>query len=59
MTETKRTDSPPSHRPVRQLPAASVGNAVEWYDWYVAALRLGSSLVYLRLPKTAHTELER
>lgn len=34
MTETKRTDSPPSHRPVRQLLAASAGNAVEWYDWY-------------------------
>lgn len=24
----------PSRRPVRQLLAASVGNAVEWYDWY-------------------------
>ncbi|WP_372344888.1 MFS transporter [Streptomyces sp. KL116D] len=24
----------PPHRPVRQLLAASVGNAVEWYDWY-------------------------
>jgi MHS family alpha-ketoglutarate permease-like MFS transporter len=21
-------------RPVRQLVAASIGNAVEWYDWY-------------------------
>ncbi|MGJ7875742.1 MFS transporter [Streptomyces rochei] len=27
-------DSPPTRRPVRQLLAASVGNAVEWYDWY-------------------------
>ncbi|MGW0311074.1 MFS transporter [Streptomyces flavidovirens] len=24
----------PARRPVRQLLAASVGNAVEWYDWY-------------------------
>ncbi|MFD7818150.1 MFS transporter [Streptomyces sp. NPDC059785] len=24
----------PTRRPVRQLLAASVGNAVEWYDWY-------------------------
>lgn len=24
----------PTRRPVRQLVAASVGNAVEWYDWY-------------------------
>lgn len=26
--------APPTRRPVRQLLAASVGNAVEWYDWY-------------------------
>ncbi|MER5966449.1 MFS transporter [Streptomyces sp. NPDC002057] len=25
---------PPTRRPLRQLLAASVGNAVEWYDWY-------------------------
>ncbi|MET8508706.1 MFS transporter [Streptomyces sp. NPDC004787] len=25
---------PPTTRPLRQLLAASVGNAVEWYDWY-------------------------
>ncbi|QGV82389.1 MFS transporter [Streptomyces ficellus] len=30
MTET----SVPVRRPARQLLAASVGNAVEWYDWY-------------------------
>ncbi|GHJ41802.1 MFS transporter [Streptomyces sp. TS71-3] len=30
MTETLT----PTRRPVRQLLAASVGNAVEWYDWY-------------------------
>lgn len=28
------TEAPPARRPVRQLLAASVGNAVEWYDWY-------------------------
>ncbi|MCZ9339923.1 MFS transporter, partial [Streptomyces sp. TRM76130] len=28
------TVPPPTRRPVRQLLAASVGNAVEWYDWY-------------------------
>ncbi|MHC5257355.1 MFS transporter [Streptomyces sp. UC4497] len=33
MTETITTSAPPRH-PVRQLLAASVGNAVEWYDWY-------------------------
>ncbi|MGD3109077.1 MFS transporter [Streptomyces sp. YGL11-2] len=27
-----RGDRPPS--PIRQLAAASIGNAVEWYDWY-------------------------
>ncbi|MET7617343.1 MFS transporter [Streptomyces sp. NPDC005408] len=26
--------STPTRRPLRQLIAASVGNAVEWYDWY-------------------------
>ncbi|MFJ2901027.1 MFS transporter [Streptomyces sp. NPDC087212] len=29
-----RSAPPTSKRPVRQLLAASVGNAVEWYDWY-------------------------
>ncbi|WP_328635667.1 hypothetical protein [Streptomyces sp. NBC_00356] len=33
MTETIKTAAPPAH-PVRQLLAASVGNAVEWYDWF-------------------------
>ncbi|MFF1357347.1 MFS transporter [Streptomyces sp. NPDC058297] len=28
------SDSAPPRRPLRQLLAASVGNAVEWYDWY-------------------------
>ncbi|GGT15547.1 MFS transporter [Streptomyces purpureus] len=36
MTEPQvRTQAPvPGRRPARQLLAASVGNAVEWYDWY-------------------------
>ncbi|MEJ1199869.1 MULTISPECIES: hypothetical protein [unclassified Streptomyces] len=29
------TEAPPTRRPVRQLLAASVGNAVEWYDWFL------------------------
>ncbi|MFE5220788.1 hypothetical protein ACFRC1_40735 [Streptomyces sp. NPDC056626] len=29
------TEAPPARRPVRQLLAASVGNAVKWYDWFV------------------------
>ncbi|MHB9757620.1 MFS transporter [Streptomyces sp. BYX5S] len=33
MTQTTTTAAPPAH-PLRQLLAASVGNAVEWYDWY-------------------------
>ncbi|QES04580.1 MFS transporter [Streptomyces venezuelae] len=33
MTQTL-LPAPPSPRPLRQLLAASVGNAVEWYDWY-------------------------
>ncbi|WP_331728061.1 MFS transporter [Streptomyces sp. NBC_00158] len=34
MTETDTHTSAPPRRPLRQLLAASVGNAVEWYDWY-------------------------
>ncbi|MFI7382172.1 MFS transporter [Streptomyces sp. NPDC049813] len=33
MTEITTTTPRPAH-PLRQLLAASVGNAVEWYDWY-------------------------
>ncbi|APE26074.1 MULTISPECIES: MFS transporter [Streptomyces] len=33
MTQTL-LPAPPTPRPLRQLLAASVGNAVEWYDWY-------------------------
>jgi MHS family alpha-ketoglutarate permease-like MFS transporter len=32
MTQTQTPT--PARRPVRQLSAACVGNAVEWYDWY-------------------------
>lgn len=38
MTETIMTTTRPA-RPVRQLLAASVGNAVEWYDWYCPTAR--------------------
>ncbi|GAA1361686.1 MFS transporter [Streptomyces beijiangensis] len=33
MTEITKTATRPVH-PLRQLIAASIGNAVEWYDWY-------------------------
>ncbi|MEU6061292.1 MFS transporter [Streptomyces sp. NPDC047097] len=33
MTQETQAPAPP-RRPVRQLLAASVGNAIEWYDWY-------------------------
>ncbi|MFE0221955.1 MFS transporter, partial [Streptomyces albidoflavus] len=33
MTDTVTVSNRPA-QPVRQLLAASVGNAVEWYDWY-------------------------
>ncbi len=29
------------------------------FPWYVAVICLASSVVYLRLPETAHKELER
>ncbi|UYQ66723.1 MFS transporter [Streptomyces peucetius] len=32
--EAPAAKTPGTPRPVRQLLAASVGNAVEWYDWY-------------------------
>ncbi|OAH10421.1 alpha-ketoglutarate permease [Streptomyces jeddahensis] len=30
-----------------------------FFPWYMAAPCLGSSVVYLRLPETAHKQLER
>lgn len=34
MTEQPKSETTSVRRPARQLLAASVGNAVEWYDWY-------------------------
>ncbi|MBT2673103.1 MFS transporter [Streptomyces sp. SD31] len=56
MTETTRTDSPPAARPVRQLLAASVGNAVEWYDWYAYTF-LATYIAAEVFPKSADNSL--
>ncbi|GAA4057939.1 MFS transporter [Streptomyces shaanxiensis] len=56
MTETTRTDSPPTSRPVRQLLAASVGNAVEWYDWYAYTF-LATYIAAEVFPKSADSSL--
>ncbi|NUT29278.1 MAG: MFS transporter [Streptomyces sp.] len=56
MTETTRTDSPPASRPVRQLLAASVGNAVEWYDWYAYTF-LATYIAAEVFPKSADNSL--
>ena len=56
MTETTRTDSPPTSRPVRQLLAASVGNAVEWYDWYAYTF-LATYIAAEVFPKSADNSL--
>lgn len=49
MASSTRSDViAPTHR-VRQLAAASVGNLVEWYDWYAysfLAIYLSDSLAY-------------
>ncbi|AXE90057.1 Alpha-ketoglutarate permease [Streptomyces sp. Go-475] len=55
MTETK-TASPPTERPVRQLLAASVGNAVEWYDWYAYTF-LATYIAAQVFPKSADNSL--
>ncbi|MGA5898370.1 MFS transporter [Streptomyces venetus] len=55
MTETK-TVSPPTKRPVRQLLAASVGNAVEWYDWYAYTF-LATYIAAQVFPKSADNSL--
>ncbi|MFI5805301.1 hypothetical protein [Streptomyces sp. NPDC051561] len=34
MTETTTSTATTGRKPLRQLLAASVGNAVEWYDWF-------------------------
>ncbi|MGV9803575.1 MFS transporter [Mycobacterium sp. NPDC003449] len=38
MTVTTGLSATPRTKPVRQLMAASVGNAVEWFDWYIYSL---------------------
>ncbi|GGQ38213.1 hypothetical protein GCM10010279_54300 [Streptomyces mutabilis] len=49
-------DSPPTRRPVRQLLAASVGNAVEWYDWYAYTF-LATYIADQVFPKSADNSL--
>lgn len=55
MTETQ-TVSPPTKWPVRQLLAASVGNAVEWYDWYAYTF-LATFIADQVFPKSADNSL--
>ncbi|MFJ8463729.1 MFS transporter [Streptomyces swartbergensis] len=55
VTETQ-TASPPTKRPVRQLLAASVGNAVEWYDWYAYTF-LATYIAAQIFPKSADNSL--
>ncbi|WP_329048926.1 MFS transporter [Streptomyces violaceus] len=55
VTETQ-TVSPPTKRPVRQLLAASVGNAVEWYDWYAYTF-LATFIADQVFPKSADNSL--
>lgn len=63
MTETTHADSSPP--PPFGGTAPYVGTLFKElghsgiFPWYVAVLCLGSSLVYLRLPETAHQELRR
>ncbi|WP_254068459.1 MFS transporter [Streptomyces sp. TM32] len=46
----------PPVRPVRQLLAASVGNAVEWYDWYTYTF-LATYIAAQIFPKSAASSL--
>ncbi|RCG15637.1 MFS transporter [Streptomyces diacarni] len=46
----------PPARPVRQLFAASVGNAVEWYDWYTYTF-LATYIASQIFPKSAANSL--
>ncbi|MEU6841784.1 MFS transporter [Streptomyces sp. NPDC046716] len=55
MTETATTALRPAH-PVRQLLAASVGNAVEWYDWYAYTF-LATYIADQVFPKSAGNSL--
>ncbi|MFI5674076.1 MFS transporter [Streptomyces cellulosae] len=56
MTETHTSPSTPTKRPVRQLLAASVGNAVEWYDWYAYTF-LATYIATEVFPKSAGNSL--
>ncbi|WP_420037560.1 MFS transporter [Streptomyces sp. cg28] len=55
MTEPITTAARPVH-PVRQLLAASVGNAVEWYDWYAYTF-LATYIADQVFPKSAGNSL--
>ncbi|MFF1692428.1 MFS transporter [Streptomyces sp. NPDC058257] len=55
MTETTRTAPRPAQR-VRQLLAASIGNAVEWYDWYAYTF-LATYIADQVFPKSADNSL--
>ncbi|MGW8376694.1 MFS transporter [Streptomyces sp. ODS28] len=48
--------APPSAHPVRQLLAASVGNAVEWFDWYTYTF-LATYIAAQVFPKSAEHSL--
>ncbi|GAA2302455.1 MFS transporter [Streptomyces kunmingensis] len=51
-----QTVTAPPRRPVRQLLAASVGNAVEWYDWYAYTF-LATYIADQVFPKSAANSL--
>ncbi|MEU6488636.1 MFS transporter [Streptomyces sp. NPDC046887] len=55
MTQETQAPAPP-RRPVRQLLAASVGNAVEWYDWYAYTF-LATYIAAQVFPKSADNSL--
>lgn len=56
MTGTQTTAAIRTKRPVRQLLAASVGNAVEWYDWYAYTF-LATYIARAVFPKGTGTSL--
>ncbi|WP_353940234.1 MFS transporter [Streptomyces sp. HUAS MG91] len=55
MTQTITASTRPAH-PLRQLLAASVGNAVEWYDWYAYTF-LATYIADQVFPKSADNSL--
>jgi MHS family alpha-ketoglutarate permease-like MFS transporter len=55
MTQALNTTTRPVH-PLRQLLAASVGNAVEWYDWYAYTF-LATYIADQVFPKSAGNSL--